>query len=279
MPKENQNIISLLNKLEHEIHSYNKTIIALSGGVDSCLVSFLCRKYLDKENAVAVISDSPSLKRKDLDVAIKFCNEHDIEYEIVHTNELNNENYLSNPINRCYFCKSELYDTLHILSNDKYTDFEIVNGNNYSDLGDYRPGLKSASENKIFSPFISCKIDKNSIRELAKHFNLSVWDKPASPCLSSRFPYGEAITKEKLKRVEEAESILNSFGFKDVRVRTTNSIAKIEVPKEDIPKLKSSFSKIEKELIELGYTQCLIDEEGFVSGKLNRVIDELQYRS
>ncbi|MCB0752088.1 MAG: ATP-dependent sacrificial sulfur transferase LarE [Ignavibacteriae bacterium] len=268
-----------MNKLEHEIHSYNKTIIALSGGVDSCLVSFLCRKYLGKENAVAVISDSPSLKRIDLDVAIKFCTEHDIEYEIVHTNELNNENYLSNPINRCYFCKSELYDTLHILSNEKYADFEIVNGNNYSDLGDYRPGLKSASENKILSPFISCKIDKNSIRELAKHFNLSVWDKPASPCLSSRFPYGETITKEKLKRVEEAESILNSFGFEDVRVRTTNSIAKIEVPKELIPKLKSSFSKIEKELIELGYSQCLIDEEGFVSGKLNRVIDELQYRS
>ncbi len=266
---------ALLNKLKSEIEGYNKTLIALSGGVDSCLASFLCRKYLLKENSVAVIADSPSLKRKDLDIAIQFCQDNDIKYEVVKTDELNDENYSSNPVNRCYFCKNELYDTLQSLIQNKYSGFKIVNGNNYSDLGDYRPGLKSASENNILSPFIACGIDKQSIRELANHFKLSVWNKPASPCLSSRFPYGESINEAKLKMVEDAESILNEFGFEDVRVRTSDKSAKIEVPKEQVAKLKSDFQKIKQKIIELGYSECIIDEEGLVSGKLNRVLNEL----
>ncbi len=266
---------TLLNKLKSEIEGYNRTLIALSGGVDSCLASFLCRKYLGKENSVAVIADSPSLKRKDLDIAVQFCQDNDIKYEVVKTDELNDENYSSNPVNRCYFCKNELYDTLQSLIQDKYSGFKIVNGNNYSDLGDYRPGLKSASENNILSPFISCEINKQSIRELAKYFNLSVWNKPASPCLSSRFAYGESITETKLRMVEEAESVLNGYGFVDVRVRTIERLAKIEVPKEQVGKLKSHFPKIKQELIELGYSECIIDEEGLVSGKLNRVLNEL----
>ncbi len=275
MPQNLGNMETLLNKLKAEIETYNKTLIALSGGVDSCLASFLCRKYLGKENAVAVIADSPSLKRKDLDTAIQFCQDNDIKYEVIKTNEINDENYSSNPINRCYFCKNELYDTLQNLVQDKYYAFKIVNGNNYSDLGDYRPGLKSASENDILSPFIACEIDKQSIRELANYFKLSVWNKPASPCLSSRFPYGESITEEKLKMVEDAESILNDYGFEDVRVRTNGTIAKIEVPKKQVSRLQSYFKKIEQRIIELGYSKCIIDEEGLVSGKLNRVLNEL----
>ena len=266
---------ALLNKLKFEIEGYNKTLIALSGGVDSCLASFLCRKYLGKENSIAVIADSPSLKRKDLNTAIQFCLDNDIKYEVIKTDEINNENYSSNPVNRCYFCKNELYDTLQSLIQNKYEGFKIVNGNNHSDLGDYRPGLKSASENNILSPFIACGIDKQSIRELANHFNLSVWNKPASPCLSSRFPYGESINEAKLKMVEDAESILNEFGFEDVRVRTSDKSAKIEVPKEQVEKLKSDFRKIKQKIIELGYSECIIDEEGLISGKLNRVLNEL----
>lgn len=265
---------TLLKKLKQEIESYNKTLIALSGGVDSCLTSFLCRKYLGKENAIAVIANSPSLKRKDLEIAEKFCKENDIKYLILETNELTNENYSSNPINRCYFCKNELYDSLQELITNKYSGFKIVNGNNFSDLGDYRPGLKSASENNILSPFINCKIDKTKIRELANYFNLSVWDKPASPCLSSRFPYGESITTEKLKMVEIAESILNDFGFEDIRVRSSNNNAKIEVPQEQIIKLKSIFHIIEQKIINIGFSQCIVDEEGFITGKLNRVLNE-----
>ena len=270
-----QKIETLLNRLQIEIVSYNTTLIALSGGVDSCLASFLCKKFLGKENAVAVIANSPSLKRKDLNIAVKFCQEYDIYYELVETNEIKDKNYSSNPINRCYFCKNELYDTLQSLTKGKYIGFKIVNGNNHSDLGDYRPGLKSAYENDILSPFINCKIDKQSIRQLANYFNLSVWDKPASPCLSSRFPYGEAISVKKLQMVEKAESILNDFGFDEIRVRTLNNVAKIEVPQKQITKLKSHFHKIEQKIIDVGYSKCIVDEEGLVSGKLNRVLSEL----
>ncbi|MBK7106271.1 MAG: ATP-dependent sacrificial sulfur transferase LarE [Ignavibacteriae bacterium] len=275
MPQNLENIETLLQKLKSEIKNYGRVIIALSGGVDSCLATYLCRKYLGKENTVAVISDSASLKRKDLNIAINFCNEHDIKYEIVKSEELKNENYSSNPINRCYFCKNELYDKLTNLATSKYLNYKIINGNNYSDLGDYRPGLKSASENNILSPFIDCEIVKKSIREIANYFNLSVWDKPSSPCLSSRFPYGESINEAKLKMVEDAEMILNDFGFEEVRVRTSGSSAKIEVPNNQIDDLKIHFKKIEEKLKELGYDNCLIDDEGLISGKLNRVIYEL----
>lgn len=264
-----------INKLKAEIIKYEKCIVALSGGVDSCLISFLCRKYLGKDNVIAVISDSPSLKRKDLNIAIKFCTEHDINYEIVRTNELENESYYSNPINRCYFCKNELYHQLNILAKEKYYEFQIINGNNYSDLGDYRPGLKSADENKVQSPFINCRIDKNTIRIIAKHFDLTVWDKPASPCLSSRFPYGEAISFEKLKMVEKAESLLNELGFNEIRVRYADNYAKIEVPKDQISSLKSHIGEVNEQLVQIGFYGCSIDEEGFVSGKLNRVLSEL----
>ncbi len=265
----------VFEKLKSEYESYNKVLIALSGGVDSCLAAFLGRKFLGKDNAVAVISNSASLKAKDYQVAIKFCNDHDITFETIYTNELANINYTSNPNNRCYFCKNELYTELNELVQNNYIGFKIINGNNYSDLGDYRPGLASASEQKIFSPFISCRIDKSTIRELAKHFNLEVWDKPASPCLSSRFPYGEEISVHKLKRVENAEQILNDFGFNEVRVRSYGDIAKIEVSENKLSFLSQKFPQIEIEIKKIGFTDCEIDNEGFVSGKMNRVLNEL----
>ncbi|MCW8850672.1 MAG: ATP-dependent sacrificial sulfur transferase LarE, partial [Melioribacteraceae bacterium] len=254
--------------------SIGKVIIALSGGVDSCLASYLARKYLGKEDAIAVISDSPSLKRKDFELAKNFCLDHDIKYEIVFTSELENDNYNSNPSNRCYFCKNELYSELQDLVKTKYFDYNIINGNNYSDLGDYRPGLKSAEENGILSPFVDCNIDKLKIREIAKYFNLAVWDKPSSPCLSSRFPYGESISAEKLKKVENAEEILNEFGFEDVRVRSLGDTAKIEVEKNNVEKLKQKISEIEPRLNQIGFSIIEVDEEGLISGKMNRVLNE-----
>ena len=264
-----------LDTLYNEYQSYKKVLIALSGGVDSCLAAFLGRKFLGKDNAIAVISNSASLKDKDYQLAIKFCKDHEITFETIYTNELDNINYTSNPNNRCYFCKNELYTELNELVQNNYIGFKIINGNNYSDLGDYRPGLASASEQNVFSPFISCKIDKSTIRELAKHFNLEVWDKPASPCLSSRFPYGEEISVQKLKRVENAEQILNDFGFEEVRVRSFGNIAKIEVPENKLSLLNQKFPQIEKEIKNIGFTNCEVDNEGFVSGKMNRVLNEL----
>jgi uncharacterized protein len=269
------NIDVNLNKLNKNYQSLGKVIIALSGGVDSCLASYLGRKYLGKENAIAVISDSPSLKRIDFELAKNFCLDHNIMFEVVFTSELDNDNYNSNPSNRCYFCKNELYSELQKLVKTKYIGYNIINGNNYSDLGDYRPGLKSAEENGILSPFIDCHIDKLKIREIAKYFNLVVWNKPSSPCLSSRFPYGESISLEKLKKVENAEEILNEYGFEDVRVRSFGETAKIEVKENSVEKLKEILSKIEPRLNQIGFSIIEVDEEGLVSGKMNRVLNEL----
>ena len=249
----------------------SKVIVAFSGGVDSCLVAFLSRKFLGKENALAVIADSPSLKRKDLEIAKSFCKEFDIDLEIIHTKELENPDYASNPIDRCYFCKFTLYDELKVIA-DKYPNTDILNGQNFDDLGDYRPGTKAAVEYKVLKPLADCKFTKSDIRDMALSFNLPTWDKPASPCLSSRIPYGQEVTIEKLRQIEEAEEMLNSLGFEEVRVRHFGDRAKVEVPSHQLERLKKHEKIIRKNIMNIGFDECEIDEEGLVSGKLNREI-------
>ena len=265
----------ILKKLEgiEEWFSNNceNAIVAFSGGVDSCLVAFLARKFLGKENALAVIADSPSLKRRDLEIAKSFCEQFDIQLEIIQTKELENPNYASNPVDRCYFCKFTLYDELKVVA-ENYPGTNILNGQNFDDLGDYRPGIKAAKEYKVLKPLADCNFSKIDIREMARYFNLPTWDKPASPCLSSRIPYGQEVTVEKLKQVEDAENMLNSMGFEEVRVRHYGDTAKIEVPANQLDLLKSNEAEIKKNIIDLGFEQCEFDEEGLVSGKLNRAI-------
>ncbi len=248
-----------------------QAIVAFSGGVDSCLVAFLARKYLGKAHMKAVIADSPSLKRKDLDIAKQFCDEQDIPLEIIHTRELDNPNYASNPVDRCYFCKFTLYDELALIA-EKYPEASILNGQNFDDLGDYRPGIRAAGEFRVLKPLADCNFTKIDIRQIAQHFGLSTWDKPASPCLSSRIPYGQEVTVEKLRQIEEAENMLNALGFEDVRVRHFENKAKIEVPGHQVTLLKNHEKYIKKNLLDIGFMDCEIDEEGLVSGKLNRAI-------
>ncbi len=266
----------LLQKLKNWYAQQNKVIIAFSGGVDSCLVVYLARQYIGKENVMAVISDSASLKSKDLEIAHKFCSRYDINLEVINTMEIEDPNYRINPVNRCYFCKTALYTMLEDLILQKYPGHTILNGNNKSDQGDYRPGLEAAREHEVRSPLAECGIEKSDVRNLAKYFDLFTWDKPASPCLSSRFPYGETITLKKLRMVEEAENILNEYGFKEVRVRHYGDHAKIEVPDHLIGKLKEQYTEIEPMVLNLGYRHCSIDDEGLVSGKLNRVINDVR---
>jgi pyridinium-3,5-biscarboxylic acid mononucleotide sulfurtransferase len=261
-----------LIKLEKWFLERKKTITAFSGGIDSSLVLYLSRHFLGA-NAIGCISVSPSLKTKDYEEGVHFCEKHDIHLEIIRTSELSDENYLSNPSNRCYFCKNHLYMGLKSLKG-KYQDHVLLNGSNLDDLGDYRPGLQSAKEFSIQSPLVECGIDKKSVRDIAEYMGLAHWNKPASPCLSSRVPYGNSITIEKLMQIEKAESLLNGYGFVDVRVRHYGSEASIEVPSEDLEKLNSLFPILSNKIIEFGFEKCKIDQEGLVSGKLNRVLNE-----
>jgi uncharacterized protein len=265
----------LKDKLANWFAHQDKVIIAFSGGVDSCLVVYLARRFMGKENVIAIISNSASLKSKDLEIAHIFCSLYDIRIEEIDTREIEDPNYRINPVNRCYFCKTALYTMLEDLIIRKYPGYTILNGNNLSDQGDYRPGLEAAQEHKVRSPLAECGIEKSDVRNLAKHFNLFTWDKPASPCLSSRFPYGETITLKKLRMVEDAENILNEYGFEEARVRHFGYHAKIEVPYHLIEKLKELYNELKPQILRLGYKKCSIDDEGLVSGKLNRVLKDV----
>ncbi len=170
--------------------------MAFSGGIDSTLVLFLARKFQGKGNAVGVISNSESLKKKDFELAQTICNQFDINLEVIKTNELADERYNMNPVNRCFFCKEHLYSDLSAVK-EKYPDFDVLNGTNFDDFGDYRPGLQAAANHEILSPMADCKITKTELRQMALYFDLPNWDKPASPCLSSRIPYNHVITHQK----------------------------------------------------------------------------------
>jgi uncharacterized protein len=265
MNKKLQDLEAWFNQHSHQV------IVAFSGGVDSCLVTFLARKFLGKENTLAVISASPSLKQSDLIIGKKFCEDYDIILEIIETKEIDDPNYYTNPVNRCYFCKTSLYSELQELARNLSVT-EIINGQNYDDYSDYRPGIKAANNFQVRSPLADCKLTKNDVRDIAQHFNLSTWDKPASPCLSSRIPYGEEVTIEKLRKIEAAENLLNEFGFKEVRVRNYNNSAKIEVPYDRIEDLTKVKEEIKNKIIKIGFSACDIDSEGLISGKLNRVL-------
>ena len=262
-----------INELEIWFASQIGSIVAFSGGIDSTLVLFLARKFQGKGNAIGVISNSESLKSKDFQLAKDFCEEFDIQLEIIKTLELADDRYNVNPENRCFFCKEHLFHDLQSIK-DKYPEFEVLSGTNYDDLGDYRPGLQAAAKYKVLSPMVDCKLSKDDLRQIAKYFGLPNWDKPASPCLSSRIPYNHKITAEKLRQVEKAEDILDDYGFKDVRVRHYGDYGQIEVHREELDKLLLVEKEVVNKIKNVGFAELKIDREGLVSGKLNRVINK-----
>jgi uncharacterized protein len=259
-------------KTKNWFKNHPKVLIALSGGVDSCLAAYLARHFSGGSNTIAVIGDSPALKRKDLQQAIEFCKTHDISFQTIVPGEINDPRYNSNPEDRCFWCKNSLYTGMKKLKKESFPDFTMINGSNKSDLGDYRPGLKAADQYEVLSPLADCEFEKEDIRKMAQHFNLKEWDKPASPCLSSRFPYGESISAEKLKMVEKAESLINSHGFSDVRARYMGGKVSIEVPQTEIDRLSALMPQISTTFEDYGFSEVVIDKEGLVSGKLNRAL-------
>lgn len=260
-----------LKALEKWFLARKGSIVAFSGGIDSSLVLYLARIFQGKDKAIGVISNSESLKTKDFELAQSFSKQFDITMEVIVTRELEDERYNENPIDRCYFCKEHLFSDLQTVS-DKYSGFPVLSGTNADDYGDYRPGLKAATKYEVLSPLAECKVTKEEIRQIARFYKLPNWDKPASPCLSSRIPYNHKITQKKLVEIEQAEEVLNSFGFNDVRVRHYGDHGKIEVSQKDVPRLLELKETVVEKVRQVGFKEVLIDEEGLVSGKLNRVL-------
>lgn len=261
-----------LESLKALFAEMERALIAYSGGIDSTLVAKVAFDVLG-DRALAVTAVSPSLLPEDLEDACVQAAEIGISHELVETHELDNPNYASNPINRCYFCKSELHDTLKPLALERGYPY-VVDGVNADDLRDYRPGIQAAKERGARSPLAEVGITKAEVREIARHLGLSCWDKPAQPCLSSRFPYGEEITFAKLQRVGRAEAYLRRMGLRTYRVRSEGDTARIELPPEQIKEfvLTTELPALVEVFQSFGFLYVTLDLEGFSSGKLNRVL-------
>ena len=261
-----------LSQLQQLFEGMDRALIAYSGGVDSTLVAKIAFDVLG-DRSLAITANSPSLLPEELEDAKIQAAEIGITHEVVITHEMDNPNYTSNPINRCYFCKSELHDTLKPLTLERGYPY-VVDGVNADDLQDYRPGIQAAQERGARSPLAEIGLTKAEVRQLSQYLGLSWWDKPAQPCLSSRFPYGEEITIEKLQRVGRGERYLRQLGLKNLRVRSEGETAKIELPPEqikefilthDLPQLVAAFQSF-------GFLYVTLDLEGYKSGKLNQVL-------
>ncbi len=261
-----------LQQLHRLFQGMEQVLIAYSGGIDSTLVAKVAYDVLGK-NALAVTAVSPSLLPEELEEAQSQAQQIGIRHELVKTHEMENPNYTSNPVNRCYFCKSELHDTLKPLALERGYPY-VVDGVNADDLQDYRPGIQAAKERGARSPLAEVGITKADVRQLTQALGLSWWDKPSQPCLSSRFPYGEEITVAKLQRVGRAEVYLRQQGWTNLRVRSAGDTARIELPPDKIKDfvMQTDLSQLIQTFQELGFLFVTLDLEGYQSGKLNRVL-------
>jgi pyridinium-3,5-biscarboxylic acid mononucleotide sulfurtransferase len=266
-------LIEKLEQVKTLFSEMEQALIAYSGGIDSTLVAKIAHDVLG-DRALAITAESPSLLPEDLEDARIQAAEMGIAHEVVQTHEMDNPNYTSNPVNRCYFCKSELHDTLKPLAL-KRGYLYVVDGVNADDLSDYRPGIQAAQERGARSPLAEVGVTKAEVRELSRQLGLPWWDKPAQPCLSSRFPYGEAITVSKLQRVGRAERYLRKLGLKNLRVRSEGDTARIEIPPEQIKEfvLNTDLPTLVTAFQDYGFLYVTLDLEGYRSGKLNQVLE------
>jgi uncharacterized protein len=247
--------------------------VALSAGVDSSVVAKAAFLALG-DNSVAVTGASDSLARGELEEASALAALIGIRHQVIATREFEKPEYSRNAPDRCYHCKTELYDQMQAAAPQLGVAC-LVNGLNADDLADYRPGIKAANEHAVRSPLAECGITKAQVRELASHWELPVWDKPATPCLSSRVAYGEEVTPERLHRIDEAERYLRSLGLREIRVRYhRGDLARLEVPLEAIEKLAHEplRSELTAKLASLGFKFITLDLQGFRSGSLNSLV-------
>jgi len=266
-------LIARRDELLSTLKGYGRVAVAFSGGVDSTVVAKAAQVALGDE-AIAVTAVSDSLAEGELEEAQDLATRIGIRHRVIRTEEFANPSYVQNGTDRCYFCKSELYGRLSGLLGELGVDV-IVSGANTDDSGDHRPGMKAAAENRVRHPLQECGLGKTDVRALAKEWDLPTWDKPATPCLSSRVAYGESVTPERVRMIDQAEQWLRGRGLRLLRVRYhKGDMARIEVPLDDLPRLASP--EIRAELVPafraLGFKYVALDLEGFRSGSLNALI-------
>jgi len=259
--------------LQRILRDLESVAVAFSAGVDSTLILKVAIDALGPGRVVAVTGRSDSLARAEFEEARTLATSLGAEHVVLDTDEFENPDYVSNPTNRCYFCKTTLYSHLEKFIAERGLK-AIVNGINVDDLGDYRPGIEAAREHGVRCPAAEAGLTKTDVRELSRRLGLPTHDKPASPCLSSRVQYGEHITPQKLRMVEAAETFLHELGIRECRVRHHDNLARIEVPPEFIPILAEpdQAARVDAYFRSLGYQYVALDLRGFRSGSMNEVI-------
>ena len=247
-------------------------MIAFSGGVDSAYLAYVAHSEMG-ERMIAVTGDSASYPTFQRELADQLTNRFGIRHEMIFTEEFEDQNYTSNPPNRCYYCKTELYTRLNELARERGFDV-ICDGTNADDASDYRPGRQAARERDVQSPLLECGLTKADIRELSRRAGLPTWNEPASACLSSRVPYGQVVTIEKLSMVDKAEIALKQLGFRQVRVRHHGDVARIEVAEEEMLRALdlNTTQRMSEALKAMGFKYVALDLEGYRTGSLNEAL-------
>ena len=256
------------------LRGFSRVIIAYSGGVDSAFLLKVAHQELGNR-ATGIIGVSPSLMPEEHDAAVELATQIGADLRVVETHEMDDENYASNPNNRCYFCKSHLFETLTRIAKSENFD-AVCDGTNVDDMNEWRPGAQAGTEQQIRSPLREVNLSKDEIRTLSRVLELPTWDKPAMPCLSSRIPYGTPVTVEALRMIGRGEAFLRSHGLREVRVRHFDEngklTARVEVVLEEMPQLFALREELVRVLKEFGYSVVLLDLEGYRRGKMNDAI-------
>lgn len=262
-----------LDLLQSILREMRSVAIGFSGGVDSTVLLKVATDVLGQD-ALAVIGRSETYPEREFGEALRLANSFGARVAVVFTEETDDLKFQKNPLNRCYFCKKELFSKLRSVADSHGIEL-IADGTIVDDLGDFRPGLKAKTEGRVRSPLLEAKLTKDDVRTIARHLGIEIWDKPSFACLASRFPYGFGITKENLMKVDRAETVLRELGFRQFRVRHHDDrTARLEVAPDEFPRLIEPAIRagLLKELASLGYTYITMDLKGYRTGSMNEVL-------
>ncbi|TDT57255.1 ATP-dependent sacrificial sulfur transferase LarE [Fonticella tunisiensis] len=267
------NLDQKLEKLKNILKDMESVVIGFSGGVDSTFLLKVAKDTLG-DKVLAVTASSSTFPEREMREAIKFAKEINANHMVIESEELEIEGFAKNPENRCYYCKNELFSKLTAIARERGYNF-VLDGSNGDDTGDYRPGMKAARELGVRSPLIEAGLSKTDIRALSREMGLPTWNKPSFACLSSRVPYGQEITREKLNMIDAAEQFLIDLGFRQLRVRHHGEIARIEVAPQEREKFFSAeiMDKVADRLKEIGFNYVTLDLKGYRTGSMNEVLN------